>query len=730
MRLERWLRVSLFTLTGASTLALCVSLGSVAWLGFGVASLLCCMVLARVWPGWHPSRDVSSTAVILVTLVFFVEVVGTQMLLVPAAHFLLVIQVVWLMQEGTSRQCGWVVLTSLVQMVVAGVLSVDLVFGACLVVYVLAGVFALMLLNLRRELERAGDKRAEARISTRLVACGAFVGVGELVVIVLVFLYFPRFGLQLLQLRPLARGPALTGISDRVRLGDLAEILDNPEVVMSVRLFRNGRPLRATSFRPYWRGMGLDTYEAGVWRTRHYIGELGGYSLRYRTFRPYVRKFPGMGVTAEVALEPVATRVLFYLPRLVELTSGTPNLDGVFYHAPTRSVSSTRSTAVSLRYYVRARVPQWPVEELRRPVAFDPTGRREEWLRGLQLPPGLDPRVRGLAESIVAHTDKFAFYDRARLIETYLKGHYDYTLHPGRVPPGEDPVVRFLFTTRRGHCEYFAAAMVLMLRTLGIPARMATGFVGGEWNDYGRFYVVRQRNAHAWVEVYVPSVRDWVTFDPTPRSDMSEGGGYGWVAALDRRLAYLRLAWNNYVVNYSFQDQRALSAALNRLLGHLAAVMRPVDGRLTVRGAGRGALGALALVVAGPLGAVLAVYLLRLAARRLRRSRLRAARPALGFYRKLESLLRRHGFRREPSTTPREFARHVVLRGGPSYEPVVGVVEAFCRVRYGGERLGGAERRAIHRALARLQRLPRPGSRVRKRNGLEDGVEASYDLGH
>jgi len=634
------------------------------------------------------------------------------------------------MQEGTSRQYGWLALTSLVQMVVAGVLSVDIVFGACLMVYVLAGVFVLMLLNLRGELERAGCNVSQALVGPRLVACGAFVGVGELAVMVVVFLYFPRFGLQLLQLRPLARGPTLTGISDRVRLGDLAEILDNPEVVMSVRLFRDGRPFRATSFRPYWRGMGLDTYEAGVWRTRRYIGELGGYSLRYRSFRPYVRKFPGMDVKAEVALEPVATRVLFYLPRLVELTSGTPNLDGVFYHAATRSISSTRSTAVSLRYYVRARVPQWPIEQLRRPVPFDPTGRREEWLRGLQVPPGLEPRVRGLAESIVAHTDKFAFYDRARLIETYLKGHYDYTLHPGRVPPGEEPVVRFLFTTRRGHCEYFAAAMVLMLRTLDIPARMATGFVGGEWNDYGRFYVVRQRNAHAWVEAYIPSVRDWVTFDPTPRSDISEGGGYGWVAALDRRLAYLRLAWNNYVVNYSFQDQRALSAALNRLLGRLGALVRSRGGQVTVRGAGGGALGAVGVALAGAVGAVLAVYLVRHATRRLGSRRKRSVRPALAFYRKLEALLRRHGFRREPSTTPREFARRVVVRGGPPYEPVVGVVEAFCRARYGGERLGEAERRAIRRALARLRRLPRPGSRVRKRNGLEDGVEPGDDLGH
>jgi len=728
MTLERALRASLLTLVGASTVALSAALASPVWLAFGLGSLAGYLVLARLRPNWRPSRDATTACVVLTTVVFVGEVATTGMLLVSAAHFLLIIQLVWLCQERTTRHYNWLALTSLVEMVVAGVLSVDVVFGLSLLVYVMAGAFVLILLNLRGELERGGlgsEEAGGARLGRRLAACGLVVGVGELATMVLVFLYFPRFGLQLLQLRPLARGPTLVGMSDRVRLGDLAAILDNPEVVMSVRLYRDGRPFRATSFRPYWRGMGLDTYEAGVWRTRRYIGELGGYSLRYRSFRPYTRKFPGQEVRAEIALEPVNSRVLFYLPHLVELDTGTPNLDGVFYHAPTRSVSSTRSTAVSLRYYVRSRVPRWPLEQLRRPVPFDPTGRREEWLRGLQLPRGLDPRVKALAERVVARTHRFAFYDRARLIETYLKGHYDYTLHPGPAPPGQDPIVRFLFTTRRGHCEYFAAAMVLMLRTLGIPARMATGFLGGEWNEYGRFYVVRQRNAHAWVEAYIPAVREWVTFDPTPRADTGEARGYGWVAALDRRLAYLRLAWNNYVVNYSFQDQRQLARAVSRLLGRLGALARAGRVALATRGGGGGLAAPFAaaialLVFGGAMWFLVAMF-------RGRRRRQRAPSPRVGFYRKLEAILRRHGFRRDPATTPLEFVRAVVVRGGQDYLPAMMVAEAFCRARYGGKKLDEAERRAIARALARLGRL---SSRVRKRNRLENGVQAGDHLDH
>ena len=95
-----------------------------------------------------------------------------------------------------------------------------------------------------------------------------------------------------------------------------------------------------------------------------------------------------------------------------------------------------------------------------------------------------------------------------------MRARFTYTLNlTGK--PGDDPLAHFLFETRAGHCEYFASAMTIMLRTLGIPTREVNGFLPGEYNDLGGDYIVRASDAHSWVEVYFPG-NGWMTFDPTP----------------------------------------------------------------------------------------------------------------------------------------------------------------------------------------------------------------------
>ncbi len=149
-------------------------------------------------------------------------------------------------------------------------------------------------------------------------------------------------------------------------------------------------------------------------------------------------------------------------------------------------------------------------------------------LEYLQLP-ALDSRIPQLAASITAtaKTD----YDKAAAIERYLLTHFTYTLQLSRTPPS-DPIAEFLFTRKQGHCEYFAAAMAVMLRALGIPSRVVNGFRGSEFNDLTSEYVVRDSDAHSWVEAYFPGY-GWVSFDPTP-------GGPGQPhTAWDRAMLYV-----------------------------------------------------------------------------------------------------------------------------------------------------------------------------------------------
>jgi transglutaminase-like putative cysteine protease len=132
--------------------------------------------------------------------------------------------------------------------------------------------------------------------------------------------------------------------------------------------------------------------------------------------------------------------------------------------------------------------------------------------RYLQLPPGIPARIRSLAREVVA--DEANSYDRARAIKNYLH-QIPYAASVSPPPRWRDAVDYFLFSSRIGYCEYYASAMTMMLRSLGIPSRLVIGFTPGDWNTEKHLFIVRERNYHAWTEVYFPDY-GWIAFDPTP----------------------------------------------------------------------------------------------------------------------------------------------------------------------------------------------------------------------
>ncbi len=150
--------------------------------------------------------------------------------------------------------------------------------------------------------------------------------------------------------------------------------------------------------------------------------------------------------------------------------------------------------------------------------------------------------------------------ERARAIERRLRADYGYTLE---LPDHEvaDPLAYFLFTRKKGHCEYFASAMTVMLRTAGIPARLATGFQSGVYNPITDFWLVRASDAHAWVEAWIPG-RGWTTFDPTPPDPNRRG-----FALLTKLGLYLDAAetfWQEWVVSYDISRQGTLADRLEQ----------------------------------------------------------------------------------------------------------------------------------------------------------------------
>ncbi len=192
----------------------------------------------------------------------------------------------------------------------------------------------------------------------------------------------------------------------------------------------------------------------------------------------------------------------------------------------------------------------------------------------LKLPADLDPRILQLGKTI---TSGLKPYEAAAAIKEYLENTCTYSLDPETTPAGTDPLADFLFDAKTGHCEYFASAMCVLLRTAGIPSRMIAGFQRGEYNGYGDFYTVRQRDAHAWVEAFFGE-EGWAVFDPSPRAieNRTFRESMGWFSSgVMPVIQYLDAKYYEYVLDYDRGTQNNL---FEKASGLLKKLLSPVTG--------------------------------------------------------------------------------------------------------------------------------------------------------
>lgn len=387
-----------------------------------------------------------------------------------------------------------------------------------------------------------------------------------------------------------------TGATNSVDLHFRGRLGDAP-----VMYVRTGAPA-------YWRGLVFDTYRDGVWTASDHS---------YRQLEPYVpaHLLPpppphNLGTFVQTF------RVLRQMPGVINAAYPIQSI-----YAPVAALRldgyGTFHTPEELRpgqtYSVVSYIPDLSAQNLR---AAQPEAVAFTEPNAAPLDDGaLSPEVRALARQIATGTH--SEFDTVMAITSYLQRNYTYTLDLPRVPQGRDPVDWFLLDVRRGYCEQFATAATLMLRSLSIPARLATGYATGDYDPALNQAVVRERDAHAWVEVWFPGY-GWVPVDPTPG-----------VSAL---------AGTRFPSHWS-------AAGVARLLPHLTI------------GAPTAAVGSLGLAAAIP--AALALVVLAIAGFIwLRRRRRPARRPEPGeseLLRLYESVQRRLSRRRAPPETPREY---------------------------------------------------------------------------
>lgn len=371
----------------------------------------------------------------------------------------------------------------------------------------------------------------------------------------------------------------------------------------------------------------------------------------------------GTGADYEMTVYPMQVSVLF-------APGGLWHADGIAEAAwtdHTGSVYMASNYMTGAKYTARV----LPPGSLPTDGALDLAERARR--AALITPAGTDGRVAALAaEWTKGLQDPEA---KVRAVTARLRRGYSYSTYSdgrGTGLPG------FLFETKSGNCEYFATAAAILLRHAGVPTRLVSGFSVDEWNQYGRFYDVRQSDAHAWIEAEIPG-KGWLAFDPTPPVSGLELSADAIMRRLERWAEAAQASWYRNIIGYDQLSQR--NTFLRWGFGRTMEDLRRALERL----------------LRGGLALAFAAGLLSWAARELARLVFRRGDA----YERAEVALARAGLRRRPSQTPREFAAEVV-GARPELDDLSALAEAHYERRYAGR---APDASARGEQLKRLRRL-------------------------
>lgn len=678
---------------------------------------------------------------------------GTDLL--ALANLLIYLQMVLLFQRKSERKFWQIAALSLLQVVVAAALNLSMFFGILLGVYFFAALIAMSLLYLYREYYRFSARRPAESYSCRLLADDAaygghvkqslrpvvVVGLQTLLATVLIFFALPRLrGDEDAEISSSMIGT--TGMSTEVALDDMEGILESPETVLRMSLVdpRSGKKF-AFAGEPYIHGTVLVEYSTDAhWKYQH-----------NNNIDSLAEPPPGVfTVRQNIVLEPGKYPFLFSIaPAFLAVDRQVKRGFGIqqFSHQLTLQDPDRVEFFETFPYSLLTTGISRNTQD---PFRTQPTGFLQS--PELQLCTDVDrdrfPKLINAADELLKRSESRqpGRIGLCRYLESHFLFNREYKYSLGRSPSrqsGIDPIEDFVSNHKSGHCEYFASALVLMLRSQGIPARLVLGYKGGDYNEPGKYYVVRQLHAHAWVEAFIS--RDdaeqagvtldaadegaWLRLDPTPASDGPawQGTRFAWTNNLQQWMDYSQVVWNRYVLGMNSDRQR--EAVYQPILDRVRQMARSAsdpqawEAFITSVGAQFGIppelikkamawfVTAMLIIIIVGLGSIVQMVRFLQQRRNLRREFRRSSLLAYAhtpFYLRFERVLRERGWERGIEQTPREFAERAVgemaqlgLDAEIQHVPTQ-VVEAYYRVRFGHQVLTDIEKDRLSRSVIEL----------------------------
>jgi transglutaminase-like putative cysteine protease len=691
MTLERSFRLSSCCLI-ASGFASAALAGDLHW--FPVALFAAALVYTLTGrPPVRMAARVVNGILFAGILVFAAEyLILSHPFVMALAHLAFLAATIKLLTLSRDRDYLFLYLTSFTFLLATSTFTPGLLVGSLFLVFFFSSVPAFILYEMRcgSAAAQQGERLYIARPSSRhspsdqgephlypsrsLVIAAFAIALLILIIATPLFLLLPR-NASFSQNRLLGETQLVSGFSDRVELGRGGTVRKSDTVVMRV-VVRSTGIIRPADLK--WRGLAFDHYDGRSWQrsdpVQYPVPIRGGY------FKLEESVAGTDWLYQTYFLEALSTDVVFAAHKALAVSRDV----GYLAEDSAENLYAGSNPQRKLRYEALSDLshPDFKAD-LSATGSIPPEVARAY----LQLP-SLDPRIKDLAEEATGSAD--SPYEKAKALETYLRTRYTYSLELASAGKGIDPVTMFLFETREGHCEYFASAMAILLRYLGIPSRFVNGFQAGEYNRLAGDWIVRQYHAHSWTEAYFPRY-GWIEFDPTPvQPPPGEKGMAGLWAHLSDAMD---LWWWEQVVSYDATKQNILVRSVYSVSAKIreaafSAIWNVFDrGRaLASRMSGPDkALYRDALWVA-PVLALLCLFLKPVRRRILRRTnrvllRNSPERYATAFYREALEILSRGGIVKEPQQTPMEFAESI--SGHPAAAPLSLLTLRYNLVRFG-----------------------------------------------
>jgi transglutaminase-like putative cysteine protease len=680
-----------------------------------------------------------------ILLFFPVDIVLSGNLLLPAVHLSVFVQAYLLFNLKSLRIYRRVFAVSFAQLLASTLLTNDIMFAVLLFFYCGTVMYGIMLLHLLKSKQDRSPTEFAFPVGQEVPHGLLFSSLSWTVLLVPLTLAFffagprlqYRIGLGSNEAEVLNRvtlEKTRTGFSETVTLGTFGQVQEDPTLALRVELVDNSEALGRIE---HWRGGASNIYTGTAWTSsRDYFAYYNGktWVMSNKNSGIVFPRRNDLFITDDRYANHRTAQELDADPRLVKQVCylEIPYSDRIFGADRIKALQGpfkygieqdfNRSFTIRNRQALPEFISYTVYSEINEPSAsqlrqisfgeFEQLAENEEYgayvrTHFLQLPDDLDPRIQQLALEITRNAA--TPYDKVSAIKAFLENEYKYRLDSGG-PAADDPLANFLFVRREGHCEYFASAMVVMVRIIGIPARVANGFGSGEWNEASQFYEVRQRDAHAWAEIYFPRY-GWLSFDPSPREPAEEyfrSRRSPLVSMLSRKLLTLKLGWRKYFVGYSQTQRTSLFSRMKSLFFHdgpgaLVALSRRVITAIAGLLSARPLLLVLGAALVAAVFAACKKYLfspvLPWPIRLIRRRRARTA-----FYEKMLRLLEKRRIVKPPQTTSLEFLQQPAVQEHPMAAEIESLISMYYRVRFGDKSLTREEVAAITDILKRLQK--------------------------